>query len=83
MALSDDEYTELTDLLQLLEPHVKHMNGRSADFVRQTIERHEQYKSDIRLSHAQWSWLRDLRRQHVKDHDTGLDRRFDDDGSPF
>lgn len=81
---------ELKQLLADLQPHVKHMTGRSPGFVTDTADRVSKYGAETFMSPKQWQWLRDLHSEFVgteakrEDEPRGADgRRGDDDEIPF
>lgn len=64
MPLSEDETTELDQIIGVLEDNRAKLTGRSAEFFDDTQKRYDLYGTEIRLSPKQWDWLRSLYDQH-------------------
>lgn len=60
MAITEEQNERLTEILQALEPEIKKLGQASANFVRDQIKRHDQYREAIFVSPKQWAWLEDL-----------------------
>ena len=64
LALDREQFEELQEILQVLTAERKSLNPSSQNFVDDQVERVEKYGENIRLSPAQWKWLRDLFQKH-------------------
>jgi hypothetical protein len=59
------EFERLETILNSLRPALKDMNEKSSQFVRDQIERVDQYGINVRMSPKQLSWLESLYEKHV------------------
>lgn len=70
MSLTAQEDKDLTEILMAIEPEMKTLRERERDFVQETLNRHEQYGSDIRFSVKQWDWLRAIHQRVTGDDES-------------
>ena len=82
MSLNYDQLEKLEMILQGLEPEIKNLNPSSQNFVRDQLQRFEQWGSNIRLSPKQWQWLEDLYRNNVGELPGDEERPDGDDAEP-
>lgn len=64
--MAPEQFERLQELLRDLEPHIKNMTGSSPQFVRDQIDRAEQYGVNMRLSPKQTEWLEGLYSKHCR-----------------
>ena len=87
--MTTDEFERLETILHSLEPEIKNMSGKAPQFVRDQIERVEQYGINVRMSPKQNDWLESLYKKFVGELDNPKkDERKDtlgedDDTVPF
>ena len=62
MALSEDEYGTLVEMLDLLGENINDrlISPRERTFINDQRERLEAHGSEIRMSRKQWAWLGDI-----------------------
>ena len=79
--LTDDQETQLSSLLEGLEPEIKNLFPNAQNFVSDMVKRHDQYGQDTRVSDKQWNWLRKLYQEFVSSElpEGDSDPRSDDD----
>lgn len=82
MALSMDEDAQLTQLLGDLEPEMGGMSQWAQGFLKDQIERHRKYGTEIFMSPKQWAMIRKLHDEHVGSG-PGPDPRGVDEDIPF
>lgn len=97
MALTHDQDARLTQLLQGLEGCLDDLYPNARSFVKDQLDRHEQYGSRVFMSPKQWKWLEDLyaefigddelqtpaREEEAVDERMGRSKRDRDDDIPF
>jgi len=67
--MTPDQFERLQQQLAALEPEIKNMVGASPGFVRDQIERMNNYGINIRVSVKQQKWLDDLYQEYVGELD--------------
>lgn len=63
--MTPDQFERLQQQLAALEPETKNIGESSARFVRDQLERVQQYGVNVRVSPKQQAWLDDLYGKHV------------------
>lgn len=63
--MTPDQFERLQQQLAALEPEIKNMTGSSPGFVRDQIERMNNFGVNIRVTQKQQQWLDDLYEKHV------------------
>jgi hypothetical protein len=79
MALSDDDYKLLQNLLEGLEPETKKLATVPQRFVRDQLERFEKFGQETWMSAKQWEWLKDLYIKNVGPLPDDYDPRDDEE----
>lgn len=59
--LNDDEVAELDEILAAVGEMRDRLSAKSRQFLEDVEQRYADYENDLRLSPAQWRWLRDMR----------------------
>lgn len=62
--LTDEDYSDFTDLLSAAEEQESRLSPFEADFLQDMIERNEDWGRGISLSPAQWKVIENLRRKY-------------------
>lgn len=60
MALTEEQNTRLTEILEALKLELDKLPPASKNFVQDQIKRHEQYDNRMFISTKQTAWLEDL-----------------------
>jgi len=60
MAITEEQNTELTNILSDIQGEEGMLTDRERTFVSDQVERHDKYGLNIYMSEKQWSWLRSI-----------------------